>query len=126
MLATVYSTKFDRAGELVSAAKRYILWMQTEEGKHQVVVHLLGQRQRTGVHGGGIGDSAALGGACTSKNPDTCRGDAPSAAFFDEIAFTSADFGINLLFLFSDCWPACDLYQTLPPPRRFSTCFASR
>lgn len=90
-LACVYSTKQDRAAELCKAAKDYMYWMQTDKGRHpewpSIVFESDNQRQftvRTGLPG-----SPAASVYARPKNADACRGDAPAAAFFDEIAFTS-------------------------------------
>lgn len=73
-LATVYSTKFDRAGELVNAAKRYMLWMQTEDGRHPKwpSVTLVRDNER-GFEVAASATAAASGILARPKNPDTCR-----------------------------------------------------
>jgi len=93
-LACVYSTKQDRAAELCRAAKDYIYWMQSPAGAHPdwpvLAFDRDNERQYT-VRAGPPGSPVATVVA-RPKNADACRGDAPAAAFFDEIAFTSADF----------------------------------
>ena len=92
VLACVYSTKMDRAAELCKAAKEYIHWMATPGGAFSgcpsVSFELDNQRQftiRVGTH-------LPVSVMARPRNADACRGDAPAAAFFDEIAFTSSAF----------------------------------
>ncbi|MBN21975.1 MAG: hypothetical protein CL678_11910 [Bdellovibrionaceae bacterium] len=128
MLATVYSTKFDRAGELVTAAKRYHLWMQTEEGKHPKwpSVTLVRDNER-GFMVAASATAQPSGVLARPKNPDTCRGDAPSAAFFDEIAFTSADFWFKFaLPLFQIAGRRATCTTTPPPPKTFFDLFCKQ
>ena len=125
-LACVYSTKQDRAAELCKAAKDYMYWMQTDEGRHpewpSIVFEVDNMRQftvRTGPQG-----SPAASVYARPKNADACRGDAPMAAFFDEIAFTSPDFWYKFalpLLQIRERRFTCT--TTPPPPRSFFDSF---
>lgn len=92
VLACVYSTKLDRASELCKAAKEYLHWLTTDKGQFQnipaVVFEGDNQRQFTVK----VGSRLSLTVMARPRNADACRGDAPAAAFFDEIAFTSSAF----------------------------------
>lgn len=92
VLACVYSTKMDRAAELCKAAKEYLHWMATPAGAFaacpDVAFELDNQRQFT-VR---VGANLPVTVMARPRNADACRGDAPAAAFFDEIAFTSSAF----------------------------------
>ena len=117
MLITVYSTKQDRAGELVQAAKRYYHWMQTPEGRHpkwpSITLHRDNER---GFEVALSPDAAASGVFARPKNPDTCRGDAPSAAFFDEVGFMSAAFWYQFALPLSQIAGRRFTCTTTPPP----------
>ena len=101
MLATVYSTKFDRAGELVNAAKRYYHWMQSP-GWHEKWPDITLVRDNECGFAVAVSATASASGAGEAEEPRHLQGDAPSAAFFDEIAFSK----------FSS--PAC---ISTPPPQ---------
>lgn len=92
VLACVYSTKMDRAAELCKAAKEYLHWIATPSGAFagcpKVTFELDNQRQFT-VR---VGSNLPVTVMARPRNADACRGDAPAAAFFDEIAFTSSAF----------------------------------
>ena len=92
VLACVYSTKMDRAAELCKAAKEYLHWVGSSRGAFApcptIRFELDNQRQFT-VR---VGDRLPLTIMARPGNADACRGDAPAAAFFDEIAFTSSAF----------------------------------
>lgn len=92
-LACVYSTKQDRAAELCRAAKDYLYWVQSAAGATPLIkdFHLERDNERgfSIVAAPGQPPSEVL---ARPKNADACRGDAPSAAFFDEIAFAGENF----------------------------------
>lgn len=92
VLACVYSTKMDRAAELCKAAKEYLHWLMSKPGHFKnlppIVFESDNQRQFTVK----IGSRLPLTVMARPRNADACRGDAPAAAFFDEIAFTSSGF----------------------------------
>ena len=128
MLATVYSTKHSRAGELVNSAKRYYHWMQTDEGRHPKWPAVCLQRDNERGFFVSLSPTAQASGVhARPKNADTCRGDAPDCAFFDEIAFTSPDFWFKFalpLFQISGRRATCT--TTPPPPKTFFDVFAKQ
>jgi len=86
-LVCVYSTNLDRATELLKGAKMYIMAMPKVS---DVAITILANNERslTVRTAGGATHSVAA----RPRNADSCRGDAPKAAIFDEIAFVSPDF----------------------------------
>ena len=74
MLATVYSTKQDRAAELVHAAKRYYHWLATEDGRHEKWPAVTLTRDNERGFSVAVSPTAASSGVLARpKNPDTCR-----------------------------------------------------
>ena len=117
MLITVYSTKQDRAGELVNAAKRYYHWMQTDAGRHPKWPSISLRRDNERGFEIAISPTAAASGVfARPKNPDTCRGDAPAAAFFDEVGFMSASFWYQFALPLSQIQGRRFTCTTTPPP----------
>jgi hypothetical protein len=104
LIFTVYSTSLDRSVELVKSAKQYIYWLSTDEGRHPDFSFTLERNNermfavRTKVLNG-----TTVVNQCVArpKNPESCRGDAPRAAIFDEVAFIGkrlwSDFAFPLL-----------------------------
>lgn len=97
-LFCVYSTNLDRAQELTRAAKKYIYWITSNTGVQEQLkklgldIPVIKQDNErafsvTGQYTGVVNTVLAR-----PKSPDSCRGDAPRAAIFDEIGFVSADF----------------------------------
>jgi hypothetical protein len=120
VLACVYSTKMDRAAELLKAAKEYLTWMQTPAGDFPnfppVVFTGDNQRQFTVQ----VGTNFPVTVQARPRNADACRGDAPAAAFFDEIAFTSAQFWYQFaLPLLQVAGRRFTCTTTPPPPGSF-------
>lgn len=106
-LVCVYSTNLDRAQELTRAAKKYVYWaMSNPEAIREFdlmglkPIKLVTDNERvysiTGQYASGVVNTIIA----RPKSPDSCRGDAPRAAIFDEIGFVTADF-----------W-----YKVTPPP----------
>lgn len=126
-LACLYSTKLERAAELVAAAKEYLDWMMTPAGRHPGWPALqLSKNNHTGFAvrtAPGLPASEIL---ARPKNPDTCRGDAPAAAFFDEIAFTTPafwyTFALPLLQVRNRRFTCT---TTPPPPQSFFDSFCT-
>lgn len=118
VLACVYSTKLDRAAELLKAAKDYLYWMQTDKGRHDEWNDIVLTRDNANMFevkcNGGVPQSVLA----RPKNADTCRGDAFHTGFFDEAAFTSKDFwykfALPLLQIRGRIFTCC----TTPPPSR--------
>jgi len=72
----VYSTKLERAGELLTAAKQYLYWLQTPEGRHpewDSIVFVRDNEKQLSVSANGKPPQTIF---ARPKNPDTCRGDA--------------------------------------------------
>jgi hypothetical protein len=87
VLFTVYSTSLDRSIELVKGAKQYLHWMRTPAGRHidwNIELVRDNERMFTCTSSGGHICNTVIG---RPKNPESCRGDAPHAAIFDEIGF---------------------------------------
>ena len=101
MLATVYSTSLDRSCELVKASKKYLYWMQHDKdvlaklqalGVDRPKISTDNERQFSVVSAGFGSEGVVNTVIGRPKSADSCRGDAPAAAFFDEVGFISADF----------------------------------
>ena len=100
LIFTVYSTSLDRSVELIKAAKQYIFWLNAD-GKHPdfkfIVVR--NNERMFSLHN----EKYNVVNQCWArpKNPESCRGDAPRAAIFDEVAFIGkklwSDFAFPLL-----------------------------
>jgi hypothetical protein len=86
LLAAIYSTSLDRAVELIKSAKKYLYWYQQLSGGK---IKFVRDCERTFVVSNGFSENEV---GARPKNVDSCRGDAPSAAFFDEVAFIGEDF----------------------------------
>jgi len=126
VLCCVYSTKQDRAAELTKAAKDYLYWMQTPEGKHpdwkDVTLVRDNERMFACKVNGGVEQVVMA----RPKNPDTCRGDAFRVGIFDEAAFTSPSFwytfALPLLQIRDRIFTCC---TTPAPPRGFFDIFCT-
>jgi hypothetical protein len=96
LLATVYSTSLDRSIELVKSAKIYINWMATPAGRHiDYTFKYTANNQRYFELDNGVALNTIQ---ARPKNPESCRGDAPWAAFFDEAGFMGAAFWNEFAF----------------------------
>lgn len=115
-LATIYSTSLDRAVELKKSALAYIQWM-TGIGRNDewgnLKIHLSNYTTFAIQQGA---DGAINTVVARPKNPDSCRGDAPESAWFDEIGFMSENmwykFAFPLLQVGQRTFTCC----TTPPP----------
>ena len=115
-LCTIYSTSLDRACELKKAALQYLLWM-TGSGKHNewadIKIHLSNYTTFSVQNGHGNSINTVV---ARPKNPDSCRGDAPESAWFDEVGFISESmwykFAFPLLQVGQRVFTCC----TTPPP----------
>jgi hypothetical protein len=95
-LMNVYSTALKRAVELIKGAKRYLYWLSAK-GNSDVDTFL----QKVGIRPPVMLQDNTIeytiishydtenNVAARPKNPDSCRGDAPHAALFDEIGTIS-------------------------------------
>lgn len=117
-LACVYSTKLDRAAELLRAAKEYLYWMQTDKGRFAEFNDIEFTRDNANMFEISVNGGPAQAVMARPKNADTCRGDAFYTGFFDEAAFTSKDFwykfALPLLQIRGRVFTCC----TTPPPAR--------
>lgn len=106
-LFCVYSTNLDRAQELTRAAKKYLYWLQSDPAA-SAQLHSLDIPSPAFVQDNERVYSLAVGNIVNTvlarpKSADSCRGDAPRAAVFDEIAFVSADFWFKVSPWFYVC-----------------------
>lgn len=86
-LCCIYSTNYDRATELLKGAKMYLDNMgRTHPLAFEVITN--NERSMTIRTVDGFVHTASA----RPRNPNSCRGDAPKAALFDEIAFVQEDF----------------------------------
>ena len=121
-LATIYSTSLDRAVELKKSALAYIQWM-TGIGRNDEWADLRIRLSNYTTFAVQLGDHGAINTVVARpKNPDSCRGDAPESAWFDEIGFMSE----NMWYKFA--FPLLQVGQRvftcmLPPPSRFIVTF---
>lgn len=125
VLCCVYSTKMDRAAELLKAAKEYIWWMKSERGKHPEWQNPTFLRDNANMYELAVNDGPGHSVMARPKNPDTCRGDAFACGIFDEAAFTSADFwykfALPLLQIRGRIFTCC---TTPAPPKGFFDTFS--
>lgn len=123
ILCCVYSTKLDRAAELLKAAKEYLHWMQAE-GAHDEWRDIRFERDNATSFEVGCNGKPAQQVLARPKNPDTCRGDTFKSGIFDEAAFTSAGFwytfALPLLQIRDRIFTCC---TTPAPPRGFFDTF---
>lgn len=98
MLCTIYSTSLDRSVELKKSAMAYLHWM-TSKGRHhewtQLKLVMCNYTTFAVQNGPGSPINSVI---ARPKSADSCRGDAPEAAFFDEIG----EQRFNMTFLFVD------------------------
>jgi hypothetical protein len=86
-LCCVYSTNYDRATELLKAAKMYL---DNMPAGHPLRPTVLTNNERSITVRTVDGSVHTV--AARPRNADSCRGDAPASAMFDEIAFVQEDF----------------------------------
>ena len=86
-LCCIYSTNYDRATELLKGAKMYLSNMGT---KHPLNPEVVSNNERSMTLRTVDGYTHTV--SARPRNPNSCRGDAPKAALFDEIAFVQEDF----------------------------------
>lgn len=124
-LCCVYSTKMDRAAELLKAAKEYIWWMRSPQGQHPEWQNPTFLRDNANMFELQVNDGPGQSVMARPKNPDTCRGDAFACGIFDEAAFTSADFwykfALPLLQIRGRVFTCC---TTPAPPKGFFDTFS--
>lgn len=86
-LCCIYSTNYDRATELLKGAKMYLSSMAA---LHPLRPEVVNNNERTITLRTVDGYVHTV--AARPRNPNSCRGDAPKVAMFDEIAFVQEDF----------------------------------
>jgi hypothetical protein len=91
-LCCIYSTNYDRATELLKGAKMYLNHLPEDHPLKPAVV-TNNERSITLC----TVDGATHTVSARPRNADSCRGDAPAAAMFDEIAFVQEDFWYGLM-----------------------------
>ena len=114
----MYSTSLDRAIELTKAAKAYVNWMQTVDGAHdewRSIKFMRNNYNAYAIQTGGP-NSCINEVASKPKNPDSCRGDAPAAAFFDEIGFIEEKFWYKFALPLLQVTARVATCTTTPPP----------
>ena len=124
LLMTVYSTSLDRSIELVKSAKAYLYWM-TGEGAHpDYPITLVRDNERMFVVRNRDATNEII---ARPKNPESCRGDAPKCAFFDEIGFIWKrlweEFAFPLLQVGGRIFTCA---TTPPPPNSFFAVFVEQ
>lgn len=122
LLFTIYSTSLDRSVELVKASKKYLYWLQSPEGRspdYTITVDRDNERMFAVNNGYAVNEVYAR-----PKNPDSCRGDAPRAAIFDEIGFISRKFWQEFAFPLLQVGQRVFTCATTPPaPTSFFSSF---
>lgn len=125
LLTTVYSTSLDRSVELVKAAKAYLYWMTSGSGVHvDYPLSLARDNERMFCVDNGYARNEVI---ARPKNPESCRGDAPASAIFDEIGFIGKrlweEFAFPLLQVGGRIFTCA---TTPPPPNSFFAVFISQ
>lgn len=109
LLCTVYSTSLDRSQELVKSAKQFLYWHQANGGKIKFVKDC----ERSFVLENKYARNEV---AARPKNVESCRGDAPHCAIFDEIAFVDEHFWYKFAFPLVQVSGRVFSLITTPPP----------
>ena len=117
LIATIYSTGLDRAVELVKGAKQYINWMKTKDGRMEAHSRLVYARDNERSFTLKTNDGTLNEIAARPRNVDSCRGDAPKAAFFDEAAFMSSNFWYQFAYPLLQVKNRIFTCTTTPPPQ---------
>lgn len=120
-LVCVYSTSLDRAQELCRAAKKYIYWAIHDKGCQLffesigfVIPSLVQDNERAYAVRSQYNTVNTV--IARPKNPDSCRGDAPKAAIFDEIGFVTGDFWYKFAYPLLQVGKRVFTCATTPPP----------
>lgn len=132
-LFCVYSTNLDRAQEVTRAAKKYLYWIISED-EVAIKIRQLGLKVPTMKQDNervyavtGQYDTVINTIIARPKNPDSCRGDAPRAAIFDEIGFVSADFWYKFAYPLLQISKRVFTCATTPaPPGSFFSVFSDK
>ena len=116
LLATVYSTGLDRAVELVKATKQYLSWMQSDEGRLAGYEELRYTRDNERSYTVRTPSGALNEVSARPRSTESCRGDAPRAAFFDEAAFMTSGFWWGFAYPLLQVRGRIFTCTTTPPP----------
>lgn len=116
LVATIYSTSLDRAVELAKAAKAYIHWLRTAGKSDEFSTGLKMYRENERSFVVETPDGARNEIAARPRNVDSCRGDAPPAAFFDEVGFISEAFWYQFAYPLLQVKGRVFTCTTTPPP----------
>lgn len=111
-LCNVYATSLDRANELTKAAKQYIEWIPSQPGYEHI--RLKKNNNTTFVVSNRTAENIVV---ARPKNPDSCRGDAPEACFFDEVGFVGEAFWYKFAFPLLQVSLRVATCTTTPPPK---------
>lgn len=117
LLACVYSTSLGKAQELTNAAKEYVRWMGTPEGRSDdfpTVFFETNNTQRFVVNNGAVCNTVCA----RPKNTDSCRGDNPRFGIVDEVAFVASDFWYKFVYPLLQVGSRAFTCATTPPPPR--------
>ena len=125
LLFTIYSTSLDRSVELVKASKKYLYWMQSPEGRSSdFTLTVERDNERMFAVNNGCATNEVF---ARPKNPDSCRGDAPRAAIFDEIGFITKKFWEEFAFPLLQVGNRVFTCATTPPaPTSFFSSFIAQ
>jgi hypothetical protein len=132
-LFCIYSTNLDRAQEVTRAAKKYIYWITSDKiikAKFSTLgldIPVIKQDNERVYSVTGQYENVVNTIIARPKNPDSCRGDAPRAAIFDEIGFVSADFWYKFAYpLLQISKRVFTCASTPSPPGSFFSVFADK
>lgn len=132
-LFCVYSTNLDRAQEVTRAAKKYLYWIISEKEINSKIVALglnvpvIKQDNERAYSVTGQYSNVINTVIARPKSPDSCRGDAPRAAIFDEIGFVSADFWYKFAYPLLQISQRVFTCATTPsPPGSFFSVFSEK
>jgi len=132
-LFCVYSTNLDRAQEVTRAAKKYLYWIISDKLINEKIkklgldVPVMKQDNERAFAVSGQYDNVVNTIIARPKSPDSCRGDAPRAAIFDEIGFVSADFWYKFAYPLLQISKRVFTCATTPsPPGSFFSVFADK
>lgn len=125
LLCTVYSTSLERSQELVKAAKEYIRWMQTT-GYNAYPLQMERDNESRYVLNNGVARNEII---ARPRQANSCRGDAPHAAIFDEVGFISSEFWTKFAFPLMQVTNPARIFTcatTPPPPNGFFNAFIAK
>ena len=113
LLCTIYAPSLDRAVELLKAVKQYINWFKAQPSGAHIKYARDCERMFVLDNGQVCNELAAR-----PKNVESCRGDAPACAFFDEVAFIDESFWYNFAYPLLQVESRIFTCITTPPPPR--------